>query len=301
MRFRCQNMLALWQSYASDSRMEKPPIARWLTLVDAGQGLRDMELNSSPILAAKTLQSSLWSRCYGAVLTSATLTALGSFKRFSMRAGLYEDASFEVVPSPFNHAEAGQLHVPAMSCDAGDAQAHTDALIEMLPQLLDKAVGSLVLFASRKQLNAVYEGVPLSLRSLILAQGELPKHDILRQHRERLDAGKGSVIFGLASFAEGVDLPGKYCSHVVIAKIPFAVPEDPVEEALAEWISANNGNPFMEITVPDAAVRLIQASGRLLRSESDRGKISILDRRIVTRQYGRKMLDSMPPYQQVIE
>ncbi len=301
MRFRCQNMLALWQSYASDSRTEKPPIARWLTLVDAGQGLRDMELNSSPILAAKTLQSSLWSRCYGAVLTSATLTALGSFKRFSMRAGLYEDASFEVVPSPFNHADAGQLHVPAMNCDAGDAQAHTDALIEMLPQLLDKAAGSLVLFASRKQLNAVYEGVPLSLRSLILAQGELPKHDILRQHRERLDAGKGSVIFGLASFAEGVDLPGKYCSHVVIAKIPFAVPEDPVEEALAEWISANNGNPFMEITVPDAAVRLIQASGRLLRSESDRGKISILDRRIVTRQYGRKMLDSMPPYQQVIE
>ncbi|WP_372864361.1 ATP-dependent DNA helicase DinG [Spongiibacter sp.] len=301
MRFRCQNILALWQSYASDSTQEKPPIARWLAQVDAGQGLRDIELNSSPILAAKTLQSSLWSRCYGAVLTSATLTALGSFKRFSMRAGLYEDASFEVVPSPFQHAEAGELHIPAMGCDAGDAEAHTAALIEMLPEMLDKSAGSLVLFASRRQLNAVYEGIPLSLRKLVLAQGELPKHEILSQHRGRLDDGKGSVIFGLASFAEGVDLPGKYCSHVVIAKIPFAVPEDPVEEALAEWISRNNGNPFMEITVPDAAVRLIQASGRLLRSESDRGRISILDRRIVTRQYGRQMLASMPPYQQIIE
>ena len=171
----------------------------------------------------------------------------------------------------------------------------------MLPELLNKDEGSLVLFASRRQLNAVLEGVPLSLRRLILAQGELPKHEILSQHRQRVDEGKGSVIFGLASFAEGVDLPGKYCSHVVIAKIPFAVPEDPVEEALAEWISRNNGNPFVEITVPDAAVKLVQASGRLLRSESDRGRITILDRRIVTRRYGRQMLDSMPPYQQRIE
>lgn len=301
MRFRCQAMLGLWQSYGGDTGSEKPPLARWLAQVDSGMGAVDLELHSSPILAAKTLQNSLWSRCYGAVLTSATLTALGSFKRFSMRAGLHEDASFETVPSPFAHAEAGEIYVPAMDCDAGDPEAHTEALIEMLPQLIDASAGSLVLFASKRQLSAVLEGVPAAFRKLILAQGELPKQDILRQHRERLDKGEGSVIFGLASFAEGVDLPGKYCSHVLIAKIPFAVPEDPVEEALAEWITHNKGNPFMEITVPDAAVRLIQASGRLLRSESDRGRISILDRRIVTRQYGRKMLASMPPYQQIIE
>ncbi len=301
MRFRCQGMLGLWQSYGGDTSNEKPPLARWLAQVDSGMGITDMELHSSPILAAKTLQNTLWSRCYGAVLTSATLTALGSFKRFSMRAGLYEDASFEIVPSPFAHAEAGEIYVPAMDCDAGDPEAHTRALIEMLPKIIDADAGSLVLFASKRQLNAVLEAVPADFRALVLAQGELPKQDILRRHRERLDGDKGSVIFGLASFAEGVDLPGKYCSHVLIAKIPFAVPEDPVEEALAEWITHNKGNPFMEITVPDAAVRLIQASGRLLRSESDRGRISILDRRIVTRQYGRKMLASMPPYQQIIE
>ena len=135
----------------------------------------------------------------------------------------------------------------------------------------------------------------------ILAQDSLPKHEILSQHRQRVDGGEGSIIFGLASFAEGVDLPGDYCRHVVIAKIPFAVPEDPVEEALAEWISRNNGNPFMEITVPDAAVRLVQASGRLLRKESDTGRITILDRRIVTRHYGRRILASMPPYRQIID
>jgi ATP-dependent DNA helicase DinG len=300
-RFRAENVCALWRSYASDARQEKPPNARWMALVETGQGLFDIELNASPILAANALKSALWSRCYAAVLTSATLTALGSFNRFSMRAGLDVDASFEVVPSPFAHAEAGELYVPAMNCDAGNAEAHTAALIEMLPELMSPSAGNLVLFSSRKQLRAVREGMPGEWQQRILAQDDLPKHEILSQHRARLDKGDGSVIFGLASFAEGVDLPGKYCSHVLIAKIPFAVPEDPVEEALAEWISRNNGNPFMDITVPDAAVKLIQASGRLLRSESDVGRITILDRRIVTKHYGRKMLASMPPYRQIIE
>lgn len=300
-RFRAESAAALWRSYASDASKEKPPNARWLALVETGQGLFDVELNASPILAANALRSALWSRCYGAVLTSATLTALGSFDRFSMRAGLNTDASFEVVPSPFHHAEAAELYIPAMDCDAGNAEAHTAAIIEMLPNLLDADAGSLVLFSSRKQLRAVREGLPKAWLERILAQDDLPKHEILTRHRQCLDEGKGSVIFGLASFAEGVDLPGKYCTHVVIAKIPFAVPEDPVEEALAEWISRNKGNPFMDITVPDAAVRLIQASGRLLRNEADTGRITILDRRMVSRHYGRKMLASMPPYQQIIE
>jgi ATP-dependent DNA helicase DinG len=300
-RFRAESAAALWRSYASDATKEKPPNARWMALVEAGQGMFDIELNASPILAANALKSALWSRCYGAVLTSATLTALGSFDRFSMRAGLDTDASFEVVPSPFRHAEAAELYIPAMDCDAGNAEAHTAAIIEMLPTLLDADAGSLVLFSSRKQLRAVREGVSAEWQGRILAQDDLPKHEILSRHRECLDEGRGSVIFGLASFAEGVDLPGKYCSHVVIAKIPFAVPEDPVEEALAEWISRNKGNPFMDITVPDAAVRLIQASGRLLRNEADTGRITILDRRMVSRHYGRKMLASMPPYRQIIE
>ncbi len=300
-RFRAESAAALWRSFASDATKEKPPNARWLALVETGQGLFDVELNASPILAANALKSALWSRCFGAVLTSATLTALGSFDRFSMRAGLDTDASFEVVPSPFRHAEAAELYIPAMDCDAGNAEAHTAALIDMLPTLLDADAGSLVLFSSRKQLRAVREGLSAEWQGRILAQDDLPKHEILTRHRTCLDDGAGSVIFGLASFAEGVDLPGKYCTHVVIAKIPFAVPEDPVEEALAEWISRNKGNPFMDITVPDAAVRLIQASGRLLRNEADTGRITILDRRIVSRHYGRKMLASMPPYQQIIE
>jgi ATP-dependent DNA helicase DinG len=105
------------------------------------------------------------------------------------------------------------------------------------------------------------------------------------------------VIFGLASFAEGVDLPGDYCRHVVIAKIPFAVPDSPLEAALAEWVEAQGRNAFMEISVPDAALRLVQASGRLLRTETDTGRVTLMDRRILTRRYGSAILNSLPPFQ----
>ena len=135
-RFRAESACALWRSYASDASKEKPPNARWMALVETGQGLFDIELNASPILAANALKSALWSRCYAAVLTSATLTALGSFNRFSMRAGLDSDASFEVVPSPFAHADAGELHIPAMNCDAGNAAGCRKFSAVFIPQAI---------------------------------------------------------------------------------------------------------------------------------------------------------------------
>ena len=113
---------------------------------------------------------------------------------------------------------------------------------------------------------------------------------------QAVDAGEGSVIFGLASFAEGVDLPGIYCRHVVIAKLPFAVPDSPLEAALAEWVEAEGRNAFMEISVPDASLRLVQACGRLLRTEDDSGRVTLLDKRVLTRRYGRAILDSLPPF-----
>ena len=171
-----------------------------------------------------------------------------------------------------------------------------EALIDQLPQLLDLSEGSLVLFSSRRQMLDVYQGLSGELGDAILMQGDYSKQEILRRHRQTIDEGRGSVIFGLASFAEGVDLPGDYCRHVVIAKIPFAVPDSPLEAALAEWIEAQGRNAFMEIAVPDAALRLVQASGRLLRTEQDSGRVTLMDRRIITKRYGRAILDSLPPF-----
>jgi len=295
---RAEGNLELWANYSRADEGSVPQ-ARWVTLVDWG-GSFDFEVCSSPILAGKTLEYSLWRRCYGAVLTSATLTALGRFDRLKMRAGTPDNASYEVVPSPFDFSRA-ELRVPRDAVEANNADLHTDAVIEALPALLDSPGGSLVLFASRRQMETVYESLPGTWRNRILMQGQQSRQQLLESHKTSVDSGGHSVLFGLASFAEGLDLPGDYCRHVVIAKLPFAVPDDPIEAALAEWIEAKGGNAFMQVTVPDAALKLVQACGRLLRTESDSGTITLLDRRIVTKRYGRAMLDSLPPFRRNIE
>ncbi|MBM7060503.1 ATP-dependent DNA helicase DinG [Pseudomonas sp. UL073] len=296
---RAQGNWELWTAFTTEDPQDSPPMARWLTLAESG-ALFDIEVNASPILAAETLRRNLWNVAYGALVTSATLTALNSFDRYRMRAGLPKAAVTAVVPSPFHHAEAGVLRVPDLKADPRDAAAHTAAIIRELPQLVDGGRGTLVLFSSRKQMQDVFDGLDRDWRKRVLIQGNLSKQETLNKHKARVDDGETSVLFGLASFAEGVDLPGAYCEHVVIAKIPFAVPDDPVEAALAEWIEARGGNPFMEIAVPDASLRLVQACGRLLRTEADRGTITLLDRRVVTQRYGKAILNALPPFRREI-
>jgi ATP-dependent DNA helicase DinG len=294
MHVRAGSVLTLWQDFAADGSTEEPPRARWLSHRDGDDPLA-VDFHCSHILAARILDEQLWQRAAAAILTSATMTALGSFDRFRLRSGVPDAARTRVVASPFDYARA-TLQVPAMRSEPGDASAHTAELIELLPDLLAADEGSLVLFSSRRQMLDVRDGLPKDWRERLLTQDEAGKQELLRRHRAAVDAGQGSVLFGLASFAEGVDLPGGYCRHVVIAKLPFAVPDDPVDAALAEWLEARGRNAFMEISVPDAALRLVQAAGRLLRTESDHGRVTLLDRRLVTRRYGRAILDSLPPF-----
>ena len=293
---RAEANLALWMNYATNDIGDIPD-ARWVEKIDTTTGI-DIAVSSSPILASNTLKEILWDRCCGAVVTSATLTALGSFDRLKMRAGTPDSSHYKIVPSPFNYLNA-QLVIPDEAGDGGQADAHTQALINYLPIILDDSKGSLILFASRRQMWDVFEQLPRNLRDIILMQDDRTKQQTIAEHKSRIDKGHGSIIFGLASFAEGVDLPGEYCSHVVVAKLPFAVPDDPVEEALADWIKDRGGNPFMELSVPDAALKLHQACGRLLRSESDTGTITIMDNRLLTRHYGKAILKSLPPFARV--
>ncbi len=294
---RSEANLSLWKSYnIPDTRdaSKTIPTARWITLVEFS-GVLDFEVCSSPILAASTLKYRLWEECYGAVITSATLTALGRYDRFMMRAGTTQDQHYSIMPSPFDFTRA-VLQVPKFCVEANNAREHTENMVEYLPDLLEEQKGSLVLFSSRKQMEEVFYQLRQSVRDRILMQGELSKQAMLVEHKKIINAGNTSVLFGLASFAEGVDLPGDFCSHVIIAKLPFAVPDDPIEASLAEWIEAKGGNAFMDITVPDAAMKLVQACGRLLRKETDSGKITILDRRIITKRYGKLLLSCLPNY-----
>jgi len=287
----------LWQQMATADPEGAPPRARWLAPDDSGQ---DMVVSVSPISAAELLRASLWNRAFAAVATSATLRALGSFDRFAATTGLPRHAHTLAVPGAFDFSRAGVLAIPDIGADGGDASGHTEALITHLEDLLDPAEATLVLFSSRRQMIAVADAVSADLRKRLLAQGDFSHAEIVRRHREAVDAGQGSVIFGLASFAEGLDLPGDYCRHVVIAKLPFAVPDNPLQSAQAEWLEARGFNPFKAMTLPDTSLRLIQACGRLLRTEQDSGRVTILDRRLVTKFYGRQLLDSLPPFRREI-
>jgi ATP-dependent DNA helicase DinG len=272
------------------------PHARWLTFFE-NVGDMDIMLSASPVLAAAALEERLWDECFAAVLTSATLTALDSFDFLQRRCGLPDSASYHRIASPFTYHEAAKLRVPRTGFDPSNNAVHTQAISSLLPNLLTDKTGALVLFSSRRQMVDVLGLLPPAFRAHVLCQDDFSKQELLRLHKETVDRKQTSVIFGLASLAEGIDLPGDYCKHVVIAKIPFPVPTDPVDATLGEWVKEQGRNPFQEISIPEAALRLIQASGRLLRQESDTGTITILDERLVTKFYGKAILDSLPPYE----
>lgn len=292
---RCEAGLALCLSFSREDEDGTYPHARWLNF-DQSRAEPEITLSCSPILAAENLSGKLWDECLAAILTSATLSALGSFDFLVLRAGLHEKTHLLRIGSPFNHAEAGVLRLPSRGFDGGDSESHTAAIIRYLPELLAGDQAGLVLFSSRRQMQDVLSGLREGFRELVLCQDDYAKQVLLHEHRQRIDAGQRSIIFGLASLSEGVDLPGGYCTHVVIAKLPFAVPDNPVDMTLGEWFKARGLNPFQELAVPEAAMKLVQASGRLLRNEADRGTITILDERIVTRSYGAALLDSLPAY-----
>lgn len=264
--------------------------ARWVN-----ETTGDLEMVSAPLQPGQLLQEALFSRCFAAVCTSATLTALGTFDRFLERVGL-DSIDAVRIPSPFDFKRLATLSVPGMHSDPRDFAAHSEEVAALLPDLVADDPGALVLFTSWRQMHEVIGQLPEDFLDRLQVQGEASKQVLLSRHRGAVDAGRQSVLIGLASFAEGLDLPDDYCRHVVIVKLPFAVPDDPVDQAMAEWVEARGRNAFFEISVPDAALKLVQACGRLVRHEEDFGRITLLDRRIVTQRYGRALLDSLPPY-----
>lgn len=303
MEGRANAAINLFESFTKADKEGQPPNARWLQNHSQSNNSETfgIELSCSPILAANTLEQILWSQCYGAVVTSATIAALGNFDRYILNSGV--PGFFNILPSPFNYRDNVDFIVPKMKSNATQYQAHTDEVVELLKKIIDPEKGTLVLFASKKQMNDVeYELLRSDdiWKKLLLTQGQRNKQVIINDHKKQIDKGNGSVILGLNSFAEGIDLPGEYCEHVIIAKLPFSVPNNPVDASLNEWIESQGRNAFMEIAVPDASIKLVQACGRLIRKETDKGKITLLDNRVVTKFYGKQILNALPPYRLIL-
>lgn len=293
---RLQALVHCWELMLREDPEDEPPLARWITRRDEGDG--DFQLACAPLDVATILREVLWQRCAGAVLTSATLRGVGGFGRFRAKCGLQDrpDEAFVALDPPFDVASQAVLKVPDLGVEPRAGPAYTEAVIARLPSVLEAEGGTLVLFTARRQMEAVAAALPRPWRDCVRMQGERARRELLAEHRAAIEHGSPSVLFGLTSFSEGLDLPGDLCRHVIIVRLPFSVPDSPVEAARAEWVEARGGNPFMELAVPDASLRLVQAVGRLLRTETDQGTVTILDRRILTRPYGRLLLSALPPF-----
>lgn len=250
-------------------------------------------LHTQPLEGKEVLEKLLWGTGFPVALVSATLQISGSFERFRSKSGLPAHAVTEALPPVFDYSR-GFLHLPRMSYEPGQAGYEAE-LVTTLDRLFEKEVapGMLVLFTSREGMRRAVRAVSDQMAEKMLVQDSRPIPELVAEHKARIDRGLRSVLVGLDSMAEGLDLPGKYCGHVVVTRLPFAVPGDPVEEAR----HAHMGRAWFEDAyLADMLTMLIQAAGRLIRRESDHGVISVLDRRLTTKRYSLKALNALPAF-----
>ncbi len=291
-------LIGTWDRMLAPMLPGQKPVARWLERGRRHGREVDFHVCAVPICGGPRLEELLWSRVGAAVLTSATLQACGSFDLFLEESGLLERQEVKLVslPSPFDYPNRAELHLPSIRHHPRKSEEHSEEVAALLPDLVSGHLGVLVLFASARQMHRVAELVPDWLREAVLVQGSMSKRELLQCHRAKIDEGQPSVLFGLASLSEGVDLPGDYCTHVVVVKLPFAVPGEPREEARREWIEAQGRSAFHERSVPEVGIRLAQAVGRLLRTFEDHGVVTVLDPRLGSTGWGRRLLRSLPPF-----
>jgi ATP-dependent DNA helicase DinG len=260
------------------------------------QGRQNVFLQATPIDVGPILRECLWSKLDCAVLTSATLAVGGGFDYIRKRLGM-EHARDAVLPSHFDYPSQAVLYVPPDLPDPRTPQ-FTARAAERIRKLLEVTRGrAFVLFTSYAQMNDVYQRLLGELEFPMLRQGDAPKTALLEEFRLTPNA----VLFATSSFWQGVDVQGDQLSCVIIDRLPFAVPSDPVVAARVKAIDAEGGNAFFQYQVPAAVITLKQGFGRLIRSLHDRGLLVLLDNRILKKQYGRTFVESLPNYKRTTD
>ena len=259
-------------------------------------GRQNVFLQATPIDVGPILRECLWSKLECAVLTSATLAVGGGFEYIRQRLGL-EHARESVLPSHFDYESQALFYVPPDLPDARTPQ-FTALAAERIRKLLEITRGrAFVLFTSYAQMNDVYQRLLGQIEFPMLRQGDAPKSALLEEFRLTPNA----VLFATSSFWQGVDVQGDQLSCVIIDRLPFAVPSDPVVAARVKAIDADGGNAFFQYQVPSAVITLKQGFGRLIRSLHDRGLLVLLDNRILKKQYGRVFVESLPNYKKTTD
>jgi len=261
-----------------------------------GRRSGNVYLQATPIDVAPILKSTLFEQLETAVLTSATLAVSGGFAYMRGRLGL-EHAREVVLPSHYDYSRQALLYVPPDLPDPRTPQFSAKAA-DCVRRLLEITRGrAFVLFTSYAQMNEIYQRLLGELEFPMLLQGDAPKSALLEEFRLTPHA----VLFGTSSFWQGVDVQGEQLSCVIIDRLPFAVPSDPVVAARVKAIDAEGGNAFFDYQVPAAVITLKQGFGRLIRSLHDRGLLTLLDNRILKKAYGRTFVESLPNYRRTTE
>ncbi len=302
---RVSDFYATWMLFCQQRKAKEPPIARWfekIMLHNSPTG--DYRCHCSPINVSSDLKELFWNKVKnGVILCSATIRSLGSFDNFLKKTGLHliKNVNTFTMPAIFNYQQS-VIFVPTMQHEPSgqNQQSHRLEVLDLLPQLILPKAGTLVLFTSKSAMTETYDRLPPDIVFDVLMQGKKSKTKLIESHKNCIRSGNRSIIFGLASFAEGIDLPADYCQHVIIHKLPFAVPSSPVELTRSEWISQHNLNPFMMATLPETSIKLTQYIGRLIRQEDDTGIVTILDRRLYSKSYGKKLLENLPDFARLI-
>ena len=283
---------AFGSAQASDPVQRSAPRSGQETAPRSGRGRSiTTQLQATPIDVSELLHELVFEPIPTVVLTSATLTVQGGFEHLRKRLGLTEAREL-VVPSHFRYGEQALLYLPPEMPDPRSPE-FVEAAARCIRRVLDHSRGrAFCLFTSYGQMRTLYERLLPELDFPILLHGTAPRKALLEEFR----ATPNSVLFGTSSFWQGVDVQGEALSCVIIDRLPFAVPSDPVVQARMKAIEENGGRPFFDYQVPEAVLALKQGFGRLIRSLSDRGVLVLLDPRIRTQRYGQTFLKSLPPY-----
>ncbi len=273
-------------------RQNDPDYVYWAEISIRGRTPR-IVLNATPANINQMLQDHLFTEKNSVVMTSATLSTNRNFAYFKGRVGI--NACRELLAhSPFDFKKQVQIHIPKRMPDPKSSD-FVPAVIRKIQHYLKQTHGkAFVLFTSYKMMDEVYDAVAPDLEDIGISTfkqgGDLSRTDMLQAFREDTD----SVLFGTSSFWEGVDVRGEALSNVIITRLPFEVPTHPIMEARVKQIKESGGNEFFEFSLPEAILRLKQGFGRLIRTQTDKGIVVILDPRIKTRSYGKQFLDSLP-------
>jgi ATP-dependent DNA helicase DinG len=289
---RAQNREAQGFSRADTSSPEKPALAPEGNL----RRRQNVFLQATPIDVGPILRACLWSKLECAVLTSATLAVGGGFDYIRQRLGL-EHTRESVLPSHFDYPSQALFYVPP---DLPDTRTpnFTAKAADRIRNILEITRGrAFVLFTSYAQMNDIYDRLLGKIEFPMLRQGDAPKTALLEEFRLTPNA----VLFATSSFWQGVDVQGEQLSCVIIDRLPFAVPSDPIVAARVRAIDSSGGNAFFDYQVPSAVITLKQGFGRLIRSLHDRGLLVLLDNRILKKQYGRVFIDSLPNYKKTTD